>query len=160
MEKQKIRGYQSHNPFNDDFNVDEQILMQLREYNNRINDIDNFTIHERNKEIKKIEEDMEALAEIQRDLALLVHIQGESIDIAAENVEKTEITVNEATQHIQKASETQKKTNRLFVGGLLTSAGVAVGGGLVAIASPIAGALIAGAGIVSGVIIVVSKVVK
>lgn len=136
---------------------DQQILTQLRQYNDTVNDL---IIRDRNGEIKQLENDLELIAEIQQDLALMIHIQGESIDLAAENAEKAEITVNEATKHIEQAATIQKKTNKLFIGGLLTAAGVAVSGGLVAIASPLAGALIAGGGIVSGVVMIVVKVVK
>lgn len=150
-----------NNPFDnsweESYKTDQQILAQLYEYNDTVNDL---IIRERNGEIKKIETDLELLAEIQHDLAIMVYAQGESVDIAAEKIENTEITINEATEHLQQAETIQKKTNKLFIGGLLTATGVAIGGGLVAIASPLAGAIIAGGGIVSGVVMIVAKVVK
>ena len=145
------------NPFEETYynpyQADDRILAQLRECNDII-------IRERNSDIKKIETDMELLAEIQQDLSVMIHAQGECIDIAVENIETAEIAISDAVKHIEQASEIQKKTNKLFIGGLLTAAGVAVGGGLVAIASPLAGIVIAGGGIVSGVVMIVVKIVK
>lgn len=151
----------SNNPFAHDwdesYQSDQQILAQLREYNDTVNDL---IIRERNGEIKQLETDLELIAEIQQDLALMVYAQGESLDIAVDNVEKAEITIKEATEHIKQAAIIKKKTNKLFIGGLLTATGFAIGGGLLAIASPLTGALIAGGGIVSGVVMIVVKVVK
>ena len=146
-----------NNSLYDPYESDRLILTQLREYNDTVNDL---IIQERNGEIKQLETDLKLIAEIQQDLASLVTSQGEVIDITAKNVENTEVAVTESTKHIKQATSTQKSTNKLFIGGLLTAASVTVGGGLLTIASPLAGALIAGGGVVSGVVMVLVKLVK
>lgn len=143
-----------YNPVN--YTNDLLIIEQLHNYNT----INELILKERNNEIIQLETDIELLAEIQKDLALLVDTQGESIEQIAANMENIEITVNEGTENLKKASITHKKTNKLFIGSLLTAAGVAIGGSLVAIASPLAGGIIAGSGIISGVVIIVVKAVK
>lgn len=133
--------------------------MNPRLFVDDLNDsINDAIIRERNQDMQQIEKDIGLIAEIQRDLAMLVYSQGENLEIAEENVETATINVKEANENLQSAATIQKKTNKLFVGGLLTSVGVAAGGGLIALASPIAGIVIAGCGIVSSVVIIVAKV--
>jgi t-SNARE complex subunit (syntaxin) len=117
-------------------------------------------IVERNREIQHLETEMEQLSEISADLALMVQTQGEDIETAAENVVTAEITVTEATQHIENATIYHRKISRVFIGGLITAASVTVGGGLLTLLSPVVGVVTIGCGVVTGVIFIAAYAKK
>lgn len=125
-------------------------------------DVNHQIINERNRDIQLLQSELEQLYEIQCDLGLMVHTQGETIDLIEQHVETSEINVNEGVKHLEKAETYQKSSRRkqLLLGGILTATGATIGGGLLIMLSPIAGAVTIGVGVVTGVSCIAISFIK
>uniref|UniRef100_A0A3Q3GNZ7 Syntaxin 12, like n=1 Tax=Labrus bergylta TaxID=56723 RepID=A0A3Q3GNZ7_9LABR len=70
------------------------------------------TIKERETNIKQLEADIMDVNQIFKDLALMIHDQGETIDSIEANVEGAESHVDRGAAQLQKASYYQKKSRK------------------------------------------------
>lgn len=62
-------------------------------------------LREREQAIRKIESDIVEVNQIFKDLASMVHEQGETIDSIEANIESAGIQIHEGTQQLVKASD-------------------------------------------------------
>lgn len=79
----------------------QQSVLQIEE------EVDLETMREREQAIRKLESDILGVNQIFKELATLVHEQGEVIDSIEANVESAHIYVEEGVQDITKAREYQ-----------------------------------------------------
>lgn len=68
-------------------------------------EVDMNMLREREYAIRKIESDIVEVNQIFKDLATMVHDQGEVIDSIEANIESTGIQIHEGTQQLIKASD-------------------------------------------------------
>lgn len=78
-----------------------QVQLQMEE------EVDLEELREREQSIKKIESDIVDVNQIFKDLATMVHTQGEMIDSIEANVESAAIQVQEGGTQISKARDYQ-----------------------------------------------------
>jgi len=74
-------------------------------------EIDVEQLQEREKAIRQLESDILDVNTIFKDLATLVHDQGEVVDSIEHNIESTQVRVQEGTEHLRQA-ETYKAMKR------------------------------------------------
>lgn len=74
------------------------------------NDVNLTQLREREAALRKLESDITDVNTIFKDLAVMVHDQGEIIDSIESNVENVQIRVSEANTHLESA-----KKNQVFV---------------------------------------------
>ncbi|XP_053212905.1 syntaxin-12-like [Panonychus citri] len=84
----------------------QQSVIQMEE------EVDLETMREREQAIRKLESDILGVNQIFKDLATLVHDQGEVIDSIEANVENATSHIEEGVQQIAKAREYQTKARR------------------------------------------------
>ncbi|KAG9282302.1 syntaxin-7 [Astyanax mexicanus] len=85
---------------------------QKQSFEDGITEEDLHLIHERERAIKNLESDITDINEIFKDLAVMVHEQGDMIDSIEANVESAEVNVQSATQQLSRASEYQQKSRK------------------------------------------------
>lgn len=68
-------------------------------------DVDIQLLQEREQAIRKIESDIVEVNQIFKDLASIVHDQGEVIDSIEANIESTNIQIHEGNEQLAKASD-------------------------------------------------------
>lgn len=68
-------------------------------------EVDMSMLREREQAIRKIESDIVEVNQIFKDLATMVHDQGEVIDSIEANIESSSIQIHEGTQQLIKASD-------------------------------------------------------
>ncbi len=73
------------------------------------NDINLTQLREREAALHKLENDITDVNMIFKDLAVMVHDQGEIIDSIESNVEQVQIRVNDANSHLIEAKKNQVK---------------------------------------------------
>lgn len=81
------------------------------------NDVNLSQLREREAALRKLENDIVDVNMIFKDLAVMVHDQGEIIDSIESNVEAVQIRVTEANSHLESAKRHQvsnKSSYRLF----------------------------------------------
>lgn len=88
--------------------------------------VDRKIIEERNTEIKHMERDFEDMAEISKDLGVLLHEQGEMIEVALTNLHDAQICLKESKEVLAQA-EIEK---RVSFGVLADATAVALGVGV------------------------------
>lgn len=88
--------------------LQQQSVLQIEE------EVDLETMREREQAIRKLESDILGVNQIFKELATLVHEQGEVIDSIEANVESAHIHVEEGVQEITKAREYQVSNNDLY----------------------------------------------
>lgn len=71
------------------------------------NDVNLSQLREREAALRKLENDIVDVNMIFKDLAVMVHDQGEIIDSIESNVEAVQIRVNEANNHLESAKRHQ-----------------------------------------------------
>ena len=71
------------------------------------NDINLTQLREREAALHKLENDITDVNMIFKDLAVMVHDQGEIIDSIESNVEQVQIRVNDANSHLVEAKKNQ-----------------------------------------------------
>lgn len=110
-----------------DMNVNnDDIVLQMEESGD---DVNAALVKERNAELKKVEEDMEGLAEVVSDLNSMVHEQGESLNVIEDNVNQTKENVSTAVVDLGSARSYQASARKkMFFLALGTIIGLAVGG--------------------------------
>merc|ERR1711970_16419 len=69
-------------------------------------------LHERGRSIAQLEADIGDVNQIFKDLAAMVHDQGEMVDSIEANVETASIRVNEGTDQLRQAERYQNKARR------------------------------------------------
>lgn len=84
----------------------QQSQLQIEE------EVDMNMLREREQAIRKIESDIVEVNQIFKDLATMVHDQGEVIDSIEANIESTSIQITEGTQQLIKASDYSRKARR------------------------------------------------
>lgn len=77
----------------------QQAMLQIEE------DVDVQLLQEREQAIRKIESDIVEVNQIFKDLATIVHNQGETIDSIEANIESTSIQIHEGEQQLMKAAD-------------------------------------------------------
>lgn len=125
------------------------------------NEINEIIIDERNKEIKKLEEEFTDLRDSMQLLSVLLVEQGENLDISENNLEKTAIELNEANIILEKIPDKKetlvkniKIVSSIIIGGLVL-------GGVGSVFGIIPGIIGLGLGSGSGAVIsIVSNLVK
>ncbi|KAE8602459.1 hypothetical protein XENTR_v10014001 [Xenopus tropicalis] len=85
-----------------------QATMQEEE----ITEDDLHLIEERETAIRQLEEDIQGINDIFKDLGMMVHEQGEMIDSIEANVENADVHVQQANQQLARAAEYQRKSRR------------------------------------------------
>lgn len=96
----------------DDFlsSNDQQKSQQQQVQISMENDVNLTQLREREAALRKLESDITDVNTIFKDLAVMVHDQGEIIDSIESNVENVQIRVSEANTHLESA-----KKNQVFV---------------------------------------------
>ena len=88
---------------NDDFSNKQQQRAQI----SMENDVNLTQLREREAALRKLENDITDVNMIFKDLAVMVHDQGEIIDSIESNVEQVQIRVNDANSHLVDAKKNQ-----------------------------------------------------
>ena len=88
---------------NDDFSNKQQQRAQI----SMENDVNLTQLKEREAALRKLENDITDVNMIFKDLAVMVHDQGEIIDSIESNVEQVQIRVNDANSHLIDAKKNQ-----------------------------------------------------
>lgn len=70
-------------------------------------DVDMAQLRERESALRRLENDIVDVNMIFKDLAVMVHDQGEVIDSIESNVENVQIRVHEANNHLESAKKSQ-----------------------------------------------------
>ncbi|XP_042296752.1 syntaxin-12 [Sceloporus undulatus] len=95
------------------FNSNEEWnQMQSQEEDVAITEQDLELIKERETAIRQLEADILDVNQIFKDLALMIHDQGDIIDSIEANVENAEVHVENASEQLQRASYYQKKSRK------------------------------------------------
>jgi len=76
------------------------------------NDVNLTQLREREAALRKLESDITDVNTIFKDLAVMVHDQGEIIDSIESNVENVQIRVSEANTHLESAKKNQQKARK------------------------------------------------
>lgn len=113
---------------------------------------------ERNAEIKKLSKEVEDLSEIMTDLSLMIYDQGESIDHVVNNVENTEIIINEAVESLEKTENYVNTNRKIYRNIVIVTSGLGLGA-LGFLGGPIIGAIsiLSGGMLGSGIAFVTNK---
>lgn len=80
----------------------------MQTYENTIS-INNKIIQEKNEEMEKLNNDIQTIREIYKDLALLVTEQGEQINIMSDNIENTARETEKALTQLQISEKKSRK---------------------------------------------------
>lgn len=75
-------------------------------------DVNLTQLREREAALKRLENDIVDVNMIFKDLAVMVHDQGDIIDSIESNVEAVQIRVNEASNHLESAKKSQQKARK------------------------------------------------
>ena len=75
-------------------------------------DVNLSQLKEREAALRKLENDIVDVNMIFKDLAVMVHDQGEMIDSIESNVEQVQIRVNEANTHLESAKKNQQTARK------------------------------------------------
>lgn len=86
--------------------VNQQVQISME------NDVNLSQLREREAALRKLENDIVDVNMIFKDLAVMVHDQGEIIDSIESNVEAVQIRVNEANNHLESAKRHQQKARK------------------------------------------------
>lgn len=106
--------------------------MQSQEDEAAITEQDLELIKERETAIRQLEADILDVNQIFKDLAMMIHDQGDLIDSIEANVESSEVHVERATDQLQRAAYYQKKSRKkmcilvLVLSVILTVLGVVI----------------------------------
>ncbi|CAF0709778.1 unnamed protein product [Brachionus calyciflorus] len=90
----------------DRFNASQNVQISME------SDINLVQIKEREDAIKRLEHDILDVNMIFKDLAVMVHDQGEIIDSIESNVSNVQVRVNEANTHLESAKKHQEKARK------------------------------------------------
>ncbi|XP_072533058.1 syntaxin-7 isoform X2 [Salminus brasiliensis] len=85
---------------------------QQQSFETGITEEDLHLIQERETSIRQLESDITDINEIFKDLAVMVHEQGDMIDSIEANVESAEVNVQSATQQLSRAAVYQQKSRK------------------------------------------------
>ena len=122
-------------------------------------DIDRQIIRERNEDVQRITNDMEALSEISLQMKELVFEQGDDLIEIDEKVEVAEENVEQSTQNLDQAETFSNKLKNIFAKGALVSTGVTGAGAVTGLLiNPIAGGVAMAIGI-GGIVVCILKMV-
>lgn len=103
-------------PFRDDIHPNQLIELQdnqeltQAQLEKERNDL--VQLHEQEEALRMLERDINDVNQIYRDLGKLVHDQGEMIDSIEANIERTHVTVRDATSQLSKASSYATKARK------------------------------------------------
>ncbi|XP_076462684.1 syntaxin-7-like [Babylonia areolata] len=103
-------------PFQDDYEKQTEMATpgysQTREVLQMEQDVDLESLQEREDAIRKLENDISDVNTIFKDLGMLVHQQGETLDSIEANIDSAQMSVQEGTSQLSKAMEYQQKSRR------------------------------------------------
>lgn len=115
-QSQSANNQSNWNPFEDDGSrtagasaLSAQTQLQMEE------DMSLQVLQEREDSIRKLESDIQDVNQIFKDLAVLVHEQGEMIDSIEANVEAAQVHVEQGTSQLSEARKYQAKSRRKMV---------------------------------------------
>lgn len=100
---------------NNSFDNEERLDFNNRQQQHQIsmeNDVNLTQLREREAALQKLEHDITDVNMIFKDLAVMVHDQGEIIDSIESNVEQVQIRVTDANSHLQEAKKHQTKARK------------------------------------------------
>ena len=86
---------------------DDQMEQQRQAQVAMEQDVDIAQLRERESALRRLENDIVDVNMIFKDLAMMVHDQGEVIDSIESNVENVQIRVHEANNHLESAKKSQ-----------------------------------------------------
>nr|XP_024213092.1 syntaxin-12 isoform X1 [Pan troglodytes] len=101
--EEQLVSFDSHEEWNQ---------MQSQEDEVAITEQDLELIKERETAIRQLEADILDVNQIFKDLAMMIHDQGDLIDSIEANVESSEVHVERATEQLQRAAYYQKKSRK------------------------------------------------
>ncbi|XP_004642930.1 syntaxin-12 [Octodon degus] len=101
--EEQLVSFDSHEEWNQ---------MQSQEDEAAITEQDLELIKERETAIRQLEADILDVNQIFKDLAMMIHDQGDMIDSIEANVESSEVHVERATDQLQRAAYYQKKSRK------------------------------------------------
>ncbi|KAF7467404.1 Hypothetical predicted protein [Marmota monax] len=101
--EEQLVSFDSHEEWNQ---------MQSQEDEAAITEQDLELIKERETAIRQLEADILDVNQIFKDLAMMIHDQGDLIDSIEANVESSEVHVERATDQLQRAAYYQKKSRK------------------------------------------------
>lgn len=105
---------QNRNPFgldDEDQFSNSQTMQQRQAQITMESDVNLSQLREREAALRKLENDIVDVNMIFKDLAVMVHDQGEMIDSIESNVEQVQIRVNTANEHLESAKKNQVNNN-------------------------------------------------
>jgi len=118
-EKESVTRARAHSKISGSYDEEPSNLIDLASPNAQLQatlqmeeEVDLRELQEREQSIRKIETDIVEVNSIFKDLATMVHEQGEVIDSIEANVETASIQVTEGAQQIAKARDYQAKARR------------------------------------------------
>lgn len=79
----------------------------------QVDEVDLDLLREREEAMQQLETDIVSVNEIFRDVAAMVHEQGEIVDSIEANMESTQIHVSDASQQLSKARDYQTKARKM-----------------------------------------------
>jgi hypothetical protein len=121
-----------------DFDDEIEYINDEIEY---INDEIEYKINEeRNAEIKKLSRDMEDISEIMTDLSLMISDQRESVEHVVNNVQNTEIIINEAVESLEKTENYVNTNRKIYRNIVIVTSGLGLGA-LGFLGGPVIGAI-------------------
>ncbi|KAF4521457.1 hypothetical protein B566_EDAN001754 [Ephemera danica] len=96
-----------------DLAIEEQqrLIAQQRQLQREL-EFEHGMLHERERRMRQIEEDVLDVNQIMRELAAMVHDQGESITSIEDNIERVHSNVTEGRQQVQQAAQYQVRHRR------------------------------------------------
>lgn len=143
--------------------------LQLQEINLLLHDIDSIKemdgnyvnlkiIEETNEELQKLTEDLLILKEIMTEMSKHVVVQGEIIETIEENVNKSDVIIEETVENLENIKKTVRRLRNkkiLVITAAVSGAivGGAVLGGVGLLFGPVSGAISGGVGAGAGAVI-------
>ncbi len=94
-------SFTNHKYPENDFQKQQQSQISMEQ------DVNLVQLREREAALRRLEDDIVDVNMIFKDLAVMVHDQGEIIDSIESNVEKVQVRVGEANQHLESAKKSQ-----------------------------------------------------
>ncbi len=97
----QMDSFTNHKYPENDFQKQQQSQISMEQ------DVNLVQLREREAALRRLEDDIVDVNMIFKDLAVMVHDQGEIIDSIESNVEKVQVRVGEANQHLESAKKSQ-----------------------------------------------------
>lgn len=129
--------------------IQKTLNLEFNEVRENDENVNESIIKERNREIQKVEAEVEMIHEIMNDLALMIYEQGEQIETIEQVIENSAINVKEGTKLLEKAEDYMEKSRRIVRDIVILASGTGLGA-LGFIGGPLIGAITLGSGLLLG----------